>query len=385
MPKTFRTYQQRGYLSRRGCDRLNKVLAGCTDLYNAELEAWRRSYKQTGRSDSLFERMKAFTLTRNLDPFWQSLSVDVGRGVLIRAETAKQAFYRRCKQAQKPGFPRFKPRHRYRTIELAQVTPAMVRPDRRGYVVRIKGLPTIRIRTRRQLPPAKDLKNIRITFRGRRVRANLVYAVENNPLPASSAKVGLDMGVLARITTSAGQKIERRRPDRDAIARKQRRLSACKKGSRRFRQRRRILANAHDRSRVRDRNRCHQITTGLVRGYGFIAAENLDKPALTRAGGRRKRGLNRAILEQSWGRIVEQLTYKAESAGRQLVLVDPRNTSQRCSGCGVMVRKSLAERQHVCGGCGLDIDRDHNAAINVLQLALALAGGAIPAVAGEAT
>ena len=385
MQKTFRTYQQRGYLSRPGCDRLNRVLSGCSDLYNAELEEWRRQYQQSGKSDSLFERMKAFTLTRNLDPFWQSVSVDVGRGVLIRAETAKQAFYRRCKQAQKPGFPRFKPRHRYRTIELAQVTPAMVRPDRRGYVVRIKGLPTIRIRTKRPLPPAKDLKNIRITFRGRRVRVNLVYAVELEPLPASSAKVGLDMGVLTRITTSAGQKFERRRPDRDAIARKQRRLSACQKGSRRFRKRRRILANAHDRSRIRDRNRCHQITTDLVRRYGLIAVEKLDKPAMTRSGGARKRGLNRAILEQSWGRIIEQLVYKAESAGRQLVLVDPRNTSQRCSCCGVMVRKSLAERQHVCGGCGLDIDRDHNAALNVLQLGIALAGGAIPAVAGEAT
>ncbi len=381
MPKTFLTYQQRGYVSRRGCDRLNKVLAGCTDLYNQELWHWRDSYRKTGNSDSLFERMQAFTLTRHADPFWAGLSVNVGRGVLIRSEMAKQAFYRRCKAGAKPGFPRFKPYHRYLTIQIEETTASMLRPDRRGYVVRIKGLPAVRIRTKRLLPPAADPKTIRITFRGRRVAVNLTYAVEPEPLPCNPARVGLDMGVNARITGSAGEKIERRQVDRGEIAGKQRRLSSCQKGSRRFRQRRRILANAHDRARIRDRNRCHRITTGLVRRYGFIAVEKLDKPAMTRSGGTRKRGLNRSILEQTWGRIIGQLAYKAASAGSELVFVNPRNTSQRCSACGAMVKKSLEVRRHVCA-CGLDLDRDHNAALNILQLALA--GGTFPAAAGEA-
>ena len=381
MPKTFRTYQQRGYLSRRGCDRLNKVLSGCTDLYNRELRHWRNSYRQTGESDSLFERMKAFTLTRNADRFWQDISVDIGRGVLIRSEMTKQAFYRRCKQGEKPGYPRFKPYHRYRTLQIELTTESMLRPAKRGYVVRVKGLPTIRLRNKRPLPPARDLKTIRITFRGRRVTVNLTFALVPEPLPCNRSRVGLDMGVNARITTSAGEKIERRRPDREEIARKQSRLSACRKGSRRFLQRRRILANAHERARIRDRNRCHRITTALVRRYGLIAVEKLDKPAMTRSGGARKRGLNRAILEQSWGRIINQLAYKAASAGRGLVFVDPRNTSQICSSCGATVKKDLGVRRHVCE-CGLDLDRDHNAALNILQRALA--GGTFPAAAGEA-
>ncbi len=257
----------------------------------------------------------------------------------------------------------------------------MVRPDGRGYAVRVKGLPAIKIRTGRALPPSEDLKTIRIAFRGRRIAVNRAYAVEMEPLPYDPAKVGLDMGVMARITTSEGRKIERRQVDRAEIVGKQRRLSACKKGSRRFRQRRRILANAHERARIRDRNQCHRITTDLIRCYGYIAVEKLDKKAMTRSGGARKRGLNRAILEQSWGRIISQLLYKAESAGRELVFVNPRNTSQRCSSCGAMVRKSLEVRRHVCE-CGLDIDRDHNAALNILQKALA--GGVMPAAAGEA-
>lgn len=381
MPETLRTHQERGYLSRRGCERLNKVLSACTDLYNTELELWRDQYKETGKSDSLYERMKAFTVTRNADPFWESVSVHVGRGVLIRMEEARKAFYRRRKSGEKPGYPRFKPYHRYRTLQIEQTTPAMLRPDRRGYAIRIKGLPVVRLRTGRVLPPSKELKTIRITFRGRRPSVVLTYAVEIEPLPKSSSKVGLDMGVLSRITTSDGEKIERRRPDRADFARKQRRLSACKKGSISFRRRRRILANAYVRARVKDRNQCHRITTDLVRRFGLIALENLDKPKMTRSGGKRKRGLNRSILEQSWGRITQQLAYKAESAGRELVFVDPRNTSRRCSSCGAMVRKGLDQRRHVCG-CGLNLDRDHNAALNIL--AKALAGGAIPAAAGEA-
>ena len=246
--------------------------------------------------------------------------------------------------------------------------------------MRIKGLPVIRIRTRRDLPPSEDLKSIRITFRGRRVSVSLVYAVQVDPLPFSAARVGLDVGVLSRITTSEGEKIERRRVDRDEIARKQQRLSACRKGSRRFRQRRRILANAYDRARIRDRNECHRITTNFVRRYGLIAVEKLDKQKMTRSGGARKRALNRSIMEQTWGRIVSQLIYKAESAGRKLVFVDPRNTSQRCSGCGATVKKDLSVRRHVCE-CGLDLDRDHNAAINILKKARA--GGTLPAAAPE--
>ena len=357
------------------------MLAESADFYNSELQLWRDQFKETGKSDSLFDRMKAFTVKRNSDEFWGSVSLHVGRGVLRRMDRARQAFYRRCKAGEKPGYPRFKPQHRYRTIQIEQVTPAMVRPAKRGYAIRIKGLPIVGIRTNRKLPPVEDLKTIRITFRGRRPSVNLTYAVEIESLPKTGARVGLDMGVIARITTSEGERIDRRMPDRDEIAGKQRRLSACAKGSRNFRKRRRILANAHSRSSVRDRNRCHRITTALVRRYDLIAVEDLDVGRMTKSGGKRKAGLNRSINEQSWGRITQQLVYKAESAGRELRFVDPRNTSQRCSSCGAMVRKGLEVRRHRCA-CGLDLDRDHNAALNIL--AKALAGGVLPAAAGEA-
>lgn len=381
MTKPMRTFRQRGYLaSRNACDRLNDVLTECAELYNSELETWRKQCKETGRSDSLFERMKAFTVTRNSDNFWKGVSVMVGRGVLCRADRAKKSYYRRLETGDKPGYPRFKTHNRYRTIQLEQADPAMIKPDCSGYRMTIKGLPVIRLRTKRVLPPSEGLKSIRITFRGRRVGVSLIYEVEMEPLPHNSSRVGLDMGVLARITTSDGEKIGRRISDREEIVRKQRGMSACKKGSRRFRKRRRILANAHDRSKVKDRGRCHEITTELVRRHGFIALEDLDKRKMTRSGGVRKRGLNRSILEQTWGRIVSQLLYKAAWAGRELAFVNPRDTPRSSVRGGVKVKKSLQERMHRCG-CGLVLDRDHNAAINILNKALG--GGTIPPAVGE--
>lgn len=377
----MRTFCHRGYVSRRGCERLNQVLARCAELYNSELDCWRNQLQETGYCDSLFDRMKSYTVLRNADDFWKNLSVHVGRGVLCRFDKARKSFYRRAKEGEKPGYPRFKTHSRYRTIQLEQADPGMIGSVKRGYAVRIKGLPVIRLRTNVALPPAHDLKSIRITFRGRRIGVSLVYAVEIDPLPDNPARVGLDLGVISRITTSEGERIERRQVDREELTRKRRRLSSCQKGSRRFRKRRRILANAHDRARVRDRNRCHEITTDLVGRYGLIALEKLEVAQMTRFGGRRKAGLNRSINEQTWGRILSQLVYKAESAGRKLVFVDPRNTSQICSGCGARSKKSLADRTHRCG-CGLELDRDHNAAINILDRALG--GGVPPPAAGEA-
>ncbi|MDE2862388.1 MAG: hypothetical protein OXL33_02930 [Chloroflexota bacterium] len=161
MPKSMRTYCQRGYLSRKGCDRLNEVLAGCAALYNAELATWRRQYEETGRSDSLFDRMKAFTAIRSADDFWQNLSVYVGRGVLHRADRAEKSFYRRMKNGDKPGYPRFKARNRYRTIQLEQAEAGMIKPDRNGYRIKIKGLPVIRLRTERELPSPESAERPR--------------------------------------------------------------------------------------------------------------------------------------------------------------------------------------------------------------------------------
>ena len=317
------TYQLRGYLAKSGYGRLDDVLRQCAVLYNAGLQEWRDSYsahagwqhltdRETGkrvrtgegkewvyipqrvkrldaRPPTYYDQLKEFTKVRADDDYWDDLDVNIGRGVLQRLERAKNAFFRRVKAGDKPGYPRFKSGRRWRTIEMAMVRPSMVRKGR----IRIKGLPVIDIPSKQELPPSDDLKTLRITRTGRRVLVSLTYAAEQEPLPHNPACVGIDMGVTDRMVLSTGQimtvggdipaegiapdvakspkapvatrtttvapdvvespspfqKIKRRRVNRLGISRKQQRLARCQKGSRRRRERARILANAHSRAR----------------------------------------------------------------------------------------------------------------------------------------
>ena len=212
---------------------------------------------------------------------------------------------------------------------------------------------------------------------------SMTYAEEAAPLPPSSASVGIDMGITDRLTLSTGESIDRRLSDRKAIAEKQRRLARCVKGSREWRERARILVNARGRERIRNRNRCHRITSPIVREYGQIAVEDLPITNMTasargtivspgvNAGA--KSGLNREIQTQTWGMLREQLRYKAEWAGREFVVVPAQHTSQRCSQCGVIDRDNRRReswKQFRCIACGYRCDANVNAARNILARSL---------------
>ena len=228
MAIVHKTFQVRGFLSRRGYVRLDTVLRRCATLYNAGLEEWREAYRMTGVSLGYLEQFKEFTSVRGEDPFWNEVDARVGRGVLRRLDRARTGFYRRVKEGAKAGYPRFKSGKRWRTIELDDAGPSMVRNGQ----VRVKGLPPIEIRPDRKLPPSEQLKSLKITRAGRRVTVNLVYAVEHEVLPPSSTCVGVSLEGGQRATLSDGTAFrtsDRHRPD---IIRKHQRLARCKKDSR---------------------------------------------------------------------------------------------------------------------------------------------------------
>ena len=379
MAMVQKTYQHRAYTSRAGFRRIEHVLRESAVLYNAALEEWRWAYR-VGVSVSLYSQHRELTAIRAGDGFWGGLSVQVGRGVLRRMDRARKAFYRRLKAGEKPGYPRFKSDRRWHTIELANVNAGMVKRRGRYHYLRIVGLPEIRLRKGLDLP--EDVpKALSVTLRGRRLFVNLTYAVEQESLPRCDAAVGIDMGVSDRLALSDGERVGRRRKPNKKLLRAQRRLSRCKKGGHRWCKRRAVLANQQHRERVRNRNACHRITTDLVRRFGLIAIEDLAIRNMTRSAkgtmeqpGKnvaQKSGLNRSITEQTWGLIRQQLTCKAAWAGRELVVVDPKFTSQRCSCCGIVSAVHRKRKRYECAGCGMSEDADVNAARNILHRALA--------------
>ena len=102
------------------------------------------------------------------------------------------------------------------------------------------------------------------------------------------------------------------------------------------------------------------MSAGIVQRYGFIAVEDLNITGLARS------HVSKSIGDAAWGQFLDLLSYKAEKAGRTFVRVSPNGTSQWCSGCGCRVEKTLDVRVHACPHCGMTVDRDVNAALNVL-------------------
>ena len=372
--KWHATYQCRARLTRNGYRRLDWIRSILNRLYNACLEERRHAWEKNKKRVTAYDQLKALTRKRKADPDGlSSFALAAQRGMIFRLDRAFKAFFRRCKAGENPGYPRFRPLARMETIDIVDPRTTMVKSRSRGYAVKPKGFPTIHIFPSRPLPTGSPLKALRIVRKPNRVSVDLTYEVEKEPLPACPSAVGIDLGVRKRAVLSSGERIKRSRRAWPEIKRQQRRVARCLRGSNRRKKRVRQLARLRYRERVGNRNALHRLTTRIVREHGLIAVEKLNITGMSTKG-LHKKGLNREILTQSWGLLRNQLQYKAEWAGREFVEVDPKYTSQDCHRCGSRHDPGRSETYR-CRTCGLRMDRDHNAAINILAAGVSAAGG----------
>ncbi|MDP6627060.1 MAG: transposase, partial [Methanopyri archaeon] len=175
--------------------------------------------------------------------------------------------------------------------------------------------------------------------------------------------VGVDVGLEKFATLSDGTVIENPRFLRGSeqkIKTRQRRVSRRKKGSNRRKKAKKELAKAYRKVRNQRTDFAHNLSRQLADNYSTITFEKLNIVNMVQ-----NHHLAKSIVDASWNKLIQYTTYKAEEAGGKVVLVDPKNTSQMCSRCGMLVKKDLSVRVHSCWNCGLTIDRDLNAAINI--------------------
>ena len=210
-------------------------------------------------------------------------------------------------------------------------------------VIKVKGLPRIELKPSRELPPNSLLKAIR--RKPLRTEVALSYELTDvEPAKEISNPVGIDAGISKRLTMSNGEAVEKREMDRKKLIRLQR-SSRKVKGSNNRRKAVSLLAKEWQRLTDGERNYLHRLTSELTKMYNFIAVEKLKTKDMLG-----NRHLAKSISEQTWGKFMTLLGEKAESAGVKMV-VNPRNTSQKCSSCGAMVKKDLSVRTHKCS-CG---------------------------------
>jgi len=350
---------------------LQAQLDACRWVYNKTLEVRRDAWEQEQKSLSRYDTNKLLTGWKQEHEWLKEGHAQAMQDAQKRVDLAFRAFFRRVKAGAKPGYPRFRGRDRYDSFTYPQAKGNWrFLSDKR---LRLSKIGDVRIKLHR--PLEGECKTLTI----RRDSAGNWYAcfsciVEPKPLPPNDRVAGIDLGLTTFATLSNGDEIKRQRwMKRDAkdIARLQRKKERFVKGSPERRKVVRALQHAYRRAANRRSNFAHQESRKLVNDYQFIAFENLDIQDMQKNG---CRTINQGIADVAWRQFVQFTTYKAEEAGRSVALVDPRGTTQECSGCGAVVPKDLSVRTHSCPHCGLSLSRDHNAALNILARGLASLG-----------
>lgn len=349
-----KTFKYRLYPSKVQATRLNSILALCCELYNAGLQERRDAYRLERKSICYFEQAKQLPEIKKARPELNEIHSQVLQDVLRRLDRAFQAFFLRAKQrGVNAGFPRFKSRRRYYSLTYTQSGFGL-----KNGKLRLSKIGDVRIKLHR--PVEGKVKTLTVT-RSATGKWYACFSVEMEALtlPTNEKAIGIDVGLSHFATLSTGEQIDNPRffrTDEKALAKAQRR------------KKRKAMARIHERIRFRRNNFAHQLSRALVSRFSLIVFEDLNIKGMVK-----NHCLSKSIQDASWNQLVQFTTYKAENAGRRSVRVDPRNTSLLCSACGTMVDKSLADRVHLCR-CGLRLDRDHNAALNILRLGLQTLG-----------
>jgi putative transposase len=194
--------------------------------------------------------------------------------------------------------------------------------------------------------------------------------LEDRPLPPwkDGSVVGIDVGLESFATLSNGEKIANPRFFREEekeLARVQRKLFKAPKGTPERKKAIKVVERVHERIANRRNDFANKVSRQLVDRFGVIVFEDLDIKNMLK-----NHCLAKSISDVAWNILVKSTESKAAYAGSKVVLVDPRQTSQMCPRCGLIVKKDLSERIHSCPECGLSMDRDLNAAINILRLGM---------------
>ena len=401
MTPWFETVRVTAKVSPSGHRRLNQIFGMCAELYNANLESWKGTYawwKEHHNPEtekfpsewnlSLYDRMQMFTKVRADHPEWAGLSVTVGRGVLARFERTIQSFYKRCQEGRKPGFPRFKPSRRWRSIEMSDPTPSMlVKPNTvknqsaKWWRLSAKGVPGLRFRDKghrleKALGIGASVKELRVVRTPLRTEIHMVLKHPDRELPKTPVTnpVGIDTGIADRLIFSDGMHVAARKPDHTGIVRKQRTLSraieahkqkekaAGKKlpHSNARKKKQKAFAKAWLRETEGARQSDFRLAHYLVTTFDGIAIENSNV-----SGWSRSKRWGKKLRDQRLSAIPPILGHKAEKAGIPYVEVSPAYTTTDCSQCGHRQPMPLEVRVYECGSCGMVMCRDCNAAINI--------------------
>jgi putative transposase len=359
----LRVYRYRLYPTRAQDAALRETLERLRELYNAALQHRRDAYSKQCVSISAYSQMRELAGVREARPEYASVHTHLLQDAITRLDRAYRAFFHRVKAGETPGFPRFKGKGRYRTLTFKDaVNRNGVRLFVGGKRVKLAGIGNVKIRMHREIQGRIKQASVSLDGDGHWYVAFACDDVPTRSLPATGRSVGIDVGITTFAALSDGTTVDNPRlyeSAQRALATAQRRVARRKRGSHRRRKAVSLLARKHARVQRVRLDFHHKTARTIVEHFDSIAVEDLNVKGLARM------RLAKQVHDAGWAQFTTILASKAESAGREFYRVDPRGTSQECSGCHERVPKGLHVRVHSCPHCGLIEDRDVNAAVNV--------------------
>lgn len=354
-------YKFRLYPSKHQEQKLLEVLDKCRYVYNTLLSRLNEQ-KVIDRGQIQGDG----TDLRRIEPELKKVYSKVLQYECYRLFSNLRALAQLKKKGKKVGRLRFKGKGWFKTFTYNQSGFRIIKTDKRCGRLHLSKIGDIKIRMHREIEG--EVKQVSIKHYPSGKWYAFVSCEQEATIKSTNNKaIGIDLGIMNFVYDSEGKHIDHPKFLHKALVKlkaEQRMLARKKKGSKNRQKQRIRVAKVYENVKNQRDDFLHKLSRTYVDNYSFIAVEKLNIKGLIR-----KTYAPRNMLDASWNRFIQFLNYKAVSAGGQVVGVNPRGTTQRCSQCGRTTKKELWNRIHRCG-CGLVIDRDWNSAINILQLGL---------------
>ena len=343
---------------------MTAVLAECRWLYNHLLEQRKTAWEERHESLSYVEQANTLPALKVERPSLATVHSQVLQNVAVRVDLAFKAFFRRVKAGETPGYPRFRGEDRYDSFCYPQApSGCKLNGDR----LTLSGIGTVKVVLHRDREGKPKTCCVRRSPTGKWY-VTFSCEWEPKPLPESAEQVGIDVGLAHFATLSTEETIDNPRffrQEEAALAKAQRKHAREPKGSVKRRKRKKVVSRVHERTRWRRQNFAHQQSRRIVNRFQVIAVEDLSVNRMVH-----NHCLAKSISDAAWAAFAAMLSVKAAWAARSFIAVNPAYTSRTCSSCGHRQKMPLSDRVYRCPCCSLELDRDHNAALNIRTLGL---------------